>query len=152
MNSLPKTVIRQRRDCDLNPGPSAPESSTLTTRLPSRQVQAGSINYTALSQSQAPVTPHCNYYITICTTQCSQTHGHDCVASCAEASCSQHAGSSRPCGGAARYHVGKRQQLKCNPTHTYTRHTHTDCTTAVTTTGALKKLAHTRLPSVAFRS
>ena len=26
---------RQRRDCDLNPGPSAPESSTLTTRLPS---------------------------------------------------------------------------------------------------------------------
>ena len=35
MNSLPKTVTRQRRGCDLNPGPSAPESSTLTTRLPS---------------------------------------------------------------------------------------------------------------------
>ena len=35
MNSLPKIVTRQRRDCDLNPGPSAPESSTLTTRLPS---------------------------------------------------------------------------------------------------------------------
>ena len=35
MNSLPKTVTRQRRDCDLNPGPSVPESSTLTTRLPS---------------------------------------------------------------------------------------------------------------------
>jgi len=34
-NSLPKTVPRQRRGCDLNPGPSAPESSTLTTRLPS---------------------------------------------------------------------------------------------------------------------
>ena len=34
-NSLPKTVTRQRRGCDLNPGPSAPESSTLTTRLPS---------------------------------------------------------------------------------------------------------------------
>ena len=33
MNSLPKTVTRQRRGCDLNPGPSAPESSTLTTRL-----------------------------------------------------------------------------------------------------------------------
>jgi len=33
VNSLPKTVTRQRRDCDLNPGPSAPESSTLTTRL-----------------------------------------------------------------------------------------------------------------------
>ena len=33
VNSLPKTITRQRRDCDLNPGPSAPESSTLTTRL-----------------------------------------------------------------------------------------------------------------------
>ena len=35
VNSSPKTVTRQRRGCDLNPGPSAPESSTLTTRLPS---------------------------------------------------------------------------------------------------------------------
>ena len=35
VNSLPKTITRQRRDCDLNPGPSAPESSTLTTRIPS---------------------------------------------------------------------------------------------------------------------
>ena len=35
VNSLPKTVTRQHRDCDLNPGPSAPESSMLTTRLPS---------------------------------------------------------------------------------------------------------------------
>jgi len=35
VSSLPKTVTRQRRDCDLNPGLSAPESSTLTTRLPS---------------------------------------------------------------------------------------------------------------------
>jgi len=33
MNSLPKTVTRQRRGCDLNPSPSALESSTLTTRL-----------------------------------------------------------------------------------------------------------------------
>ena len=33
MSSLPTTVTRQRRDCDLNPGPSAPESSKLTTRL-----------------------------------------------------------------------------------------------------------------------
>ena len=39
MNSLPETVTRQRRGCDLNPGPSAPESSTLTTRLPSHPVQ-----------------------------------------------------------------------------------------------------------------
>jgi len=35
VNSLPKTVTRQRRDCDLNPGPPVPES-TLTTQLPSR--------------------------------------------------------------------------------------------------------------------
>jgi len=34
-NSLPKTVTRQRSDCNLNAGPSAPESSTLPTRLPS---------------------------------------------------------------------------------------------------------------------
>ena len=34
MNSLPKTVTRQRRGCNLNPGRTAPESSTLTTRLP----------------------------------------------------------------------------------------------------------------------
>ena len=35
VNSLPKTVTWQRRGCDLNPGPTVPESSTLTTRLPS---------------------------------------------------------------------------------------------------------------------
>jgi len=35
VNSLPKTVTRQRRGCDLNTGLSAPESSTLTNRLPS---------------------------------------------------------------------------------------------------------------------
>ena len=36
VNSLPKTVTRQQRcDCNLNLGPSAPESSTLATRLPS---------------------------------------------------------------------------------------------------------------------
>jgi len=34
VNSLPKTVRGQRRDCDLNPGPTVPESSTLTTLLP----------------------------------------------------------------------------------------------------------------------
>ena len=32
VNSLPETVTRQHRECDLNPGHSAPESSTLTTR------------------------------------------------------------------------------------------------------------------------
>jgi len=38
VNSLRKTVTRQRRDCDLNAGPSAPESSTLTARLPRGRV------------------------------------------------------------------------------------------------------------------
>ena len=38
VNSLPKTVIRQRRGCDLNPGPFAPQSSTLTTRLLSQLI------------------------------------------------------------------------------------------------------------------
>ena len=38
MNCLPKTVARQRRDCDLNPGPSTPDSSSLSTRLPSHRV------------------------------------------------------------------------------------------------------------------
>ena len=39
VNSLPKTVTRQRHGCDLNPGAYAPESSTLTTRLPSHPRQ-----------------------------------------------------------------------------------------------------------------
>ena len=43
MNSLPKTVTRQHRDCDLNPGPSVPESSTLTTRLPSHPTHLTSL-------------------------------------------------------------------------------------------------------------
>jgi len=38
VNSLPKTVTRQCRCGDLNPGPSAPKSSTLTTRLPSHPI------------------------------------------------------------------------------------------------------------------
>jgi len=37
---LPKTVTWQRRGCDLNPGPTAPESSTLTTRLPSHRAKS----------------------------------------------------------------------------------------------------------------
>ena len=44
VNSLPKTVTRQLRGCDLNPGPSAPESSTLTTRLSSHPVDIKTIN------------------------------------------------------------------------------------------------------------
>ena len=41
VNSLPKTVARQRRGCNLNPDPSAPESSTLTTRW----IVVGYINF-----------------------------------------------------------------------------------------------------------
>jgi len=33
VNSLPKTVMRQRRGCDLNPGHTAPESSTLIAKF-----------------------------------------------------------------------------------------------------------------------
>ena len=33
VNSLPKTAAGQRRGCDLNPGPSAPESSTLNDTI-----------------------------------------------------------------------------------------------------------------------
>jgi len=35
VNSLPKAVTRLRSDCDMNPGPSVPESSMLATQLPS---------------------------------------------------------------------------------------------------------------------
>jgi len=56
VNSLPKTAVtRQRFGCDLNPGLSAPESSTLTTRLPSHplcidqcRVKVGAIDAAAL--------------------------------------------------------------------------------------------------------
>ena len=41
VNSLPETVTRQCRGCDLNPGPSLPESSTLTTRLLSHPQHSG---------------------------------------------------------------------------------------------------------------
>ena len=40
VNSLPKTVTRQRRGCNLNSGPSVPESSMLTSRLPSHLLSA----------------------------------------------------------------------------------------------------------------
>ena len=44
MNSLLKTVTRRRRDSDLNPGPSALESSTLT--LATRKNVQASVLYT----------------------------------------------------------------------------------------------------------
>jgi len=48
VNSLPKTVTRQRRGYDLNPGPSAPESSTLTTRPAKPPSALGVLNEYAL--------------------------------------------------------------------------------------------------------
>ena len=47
VNSLPKTVTRQRWDCDLNPGPSAPQSSTLTTAATEPPITAWFQLYTA---------------------------------------------------------------------------------------------------------
>ena len=49
VNSLPKTVTRQHRRCDLNIGPSVPESSTLTTRLPSHPLQKRQMDNIILS-------------------------------------------------------------------------------------------------------
>jgi len=40
VNSLPKTVTRQRCGSDLNPSPTEPDPSTITTRLP-RQFTLG---------------------------------------------------------------------------------------------------------------
>jgi len=51
VNSLPKTVTRQRLGCDLNPCPSAPESSTVTSRL-----LGNSISYRPMYDSFAVVT------------------------------------------------------------------------------------------------
>jgi len=59
VNSLHKTATRQRRDYDLNPGPFAPESSTLTTRVPSHSIVSllASIHY-AYTQCAELCSPH----------------------------------------------------------------------------------------------
>ena len=56
VNSLPKTVTRQRRDCDLNLGLTAPESSMLTTQLPSHPRDLAMENNCFLSREQIFVT------------------------------------------------------------------------------------------------
>jgi len=77
VNSLPKTVTRQRRDCDLKPGPSTPESSTLTTRLPSAgSAAAESLSFGAVhdrqeSQCVAAVRPFAKLLWTLVTSTCS---------------------------------------------------------------------------------
>jgi len=63
VNSLPKTVTRQRRDCDLNAGPSAPESSTLIAKFhytdtdtgPTRTKSAHVVGYELNSTTRARV-------------------------------------------------------------------------------------------------
>jgi len=58
VNSLPKTVTRQSCDCDLNPDPSAPESSTLTTRLPSHSGrERNDIDMYSVMQTFQPTDP-----------------------------------------------------------------------------------------------
>ena len=51
VNSLPKTVTRQRRGCDLNP--SALESSTLTTRGYRATVSGEGANIRSLSPAES---------------------------------------------------------------------------------------------------
>ena len=67
VNSLPKTATRQRRDCDLNPGPSAPDSNTLTSRLPSHPLEE--VVKRILKIYLVPKTPVCS--IAICFFVCS---------------------------------------------------------------------------------
>ena len=67
VNSLPKTVTRQRRGCDLNPGPTAPESSMLTTRLPSHQSKVKYTDIAVRSRTCHTATgTHTPYRITQC--------------------------------------------------------------------------------------
>ena len=51
VNSLPKTVTRQRRGCDLNLGPSAPESSRCEIALIDFRVLRASVGCRMLSAS-----------------------------------------------------------------------------------------------------
>jgi len=60
VNSLPKTVSRQRRGCDLNPGSSAPESSTLTTGY--RATLALSAYFECVSEKQSNVAYDARYH------------------------------------------------------------------------------------------
>ena len=70
VNSLPKTVTRQRHGCDMNQGPSAPESSTLTIRLTSHPVWRGIRNKLYYSR-QSPSGVCRKYAFTHCARWCS---------------------------------------------------------------------------------
>jgi len=61
VNSLPKTVTRQRRGCDLNPGLTVPESSTLTTWLGTTLAKSSSSSssYRVAGEGSHIVAPPC---------------------------------------------------------------------------------------------
>ena len=73
VNCLLKTVTRQRRDCDLNPGPSAPESRTLTTQLPSHPGRCSPLPYEPMHKpSGMPI----GSFVLAQLTVCHPTHKH----------------------------------------------------------------------------
>jgi len=72
VNSLPKTVTRRLRDCDLNP---APESSTLTTRIPSHPIEWYTW-YTSLSILNNAQAPHSYTRSCICKLLIDKTDSH----------------------------------------------------------------------------
>ena len=57
VNSLPKTVTRQHHGCYLTRGPTVPESSMLTTRLPSHPTQKLELNCGCLPALQTIALP-----------------------------------------------------------------------------------------------
>ena len=63
VNSLSKTVTRHRCGCDLNPCLTAPESSKLTTRLPSHRVWTGKAQLSSYASrhSKTPDSEPCRY-------------------------------------------------------------------------------------------
>ena len=72
VNSLPKTVTRQRHGCYLNPGPTALESSTLTTQLPCHPIGSTGLyilqcrpvlHCTAIAAHASALSQHCCYAV-----------------------------------------------------------------------------------------
>jgi len=71
VNSLPKTITRPRRGCDLNPGSSALESSTLTTRLPLHILANKTTFKTDVDSAFSPDKPALNFDCSTATRACS---------------------------------------------------------------------------------
>jgi len=77
VNSLPNTVTRQRRGCDLNPSPTAPESSTLTTRLPRHPKVQGTVSTQHNMQRYSKIC-YC-YYSSSDTISTNKTHNNNII-------------------------------------------------------------------------